>query len=132
MTQPTPASNLILPLERGQDLALGCSGCTACAGGAAGAESSRAAPPFVGAMLVGAAAFYFLFPLALALAAAILAGAGTERRSLAALLGLAAGLGVTVFVARWWTRRLESGGAPGPRAAAFVPPRRQREETDRG
>ncbi|HOU93310.1 MAG TPA: hypothetical protein PLU22_19795 [Polyangiaceae bacterium] len=132
MTQPTPASSPILPRERGQDVAIGCGGCAVCAGGERDGESAGAAPPFGGATLVGAAAFYFLFPLALALALALLAGSSTERRSFGALLGLAAGLGATVLVARRWTSRLEGAAARGPGDAAFASPERLREETDRG
>ncbi len=132
MSTHLPAASPSLSRDPGQVVPGGCGSCTACAGGEGGGGVAIAASPLGGAALVAAAAVFFLLPIAFAMAAALLAGAGVgaDRRSLAALLGLAAGLGVAVVIARGWTRRLErtASTAAGP----LAPPERDREETHHG
>lgn len=83
-----------------------CHGCTACAGPSGAGGEPAASAALTGARLVGATALFFLLPLGIALAAAGLAGAGTERRSLAALAGLVLGMLLAMLGARAWSRRL--------------------------
>lgn len=73
--------------------------------------------------MVGAAAFFFLLPLAIAMTSAALAGPGTEPRSLAAGTGLLLGMVLTVFGARRWSRRLGHSALEGE--VALHEPRRE-------
>lgn len=69
-------------------------------------DAERELAPFHGATLVAVAAFYFILPIACAIVAAGCAAGSTDRRSLAAFVGLVGGLGVTTLTARYWTRHL--------------------------
>lgn len=96
----------------------GCASCAACPLGDPEQCEASSTAPFRGATLVGAAAFYFLFPVVCAMVGAACAGSGTDRRSLAALLGFALGLGLAAGVARRWTRRLGFAEPPAAVTAA--------------
>lgn len=128
MSTHPPAATPSLTHDPGQGVAGGCGGCAACGGGGGLEGVTVAASALGGASLVAAAAVFFLLPLVTAMGAASLVG--VDRRSLAALLGLAAGLGTAIVIAREWTRRLERVAPPA--AAPLAPRDRAWEETHHG
>ncbi|GAB4222720.1 MAG: hypothetical protein Kow0062_21230 [Acidobacteriota bacterium] len=80
-----------------------CGGCTLCEAGPGDGTPPEA--PYAGWRLVGAAAWFFLVPLALAIAGSLLAGPGDAARWFGGVLGLAAGMLLAAALGRRASRR---------------------------
>jgi hypothetical protein len=76
-----------------------CSGCSGCAAAESAAGPGREVP-LVGGRFVAASVGFFLGPLVLAVAGAFCSGRDGGRQLLGAIAGLAAGMAVSVVVAR--------------------------------
>jgi hypothetical protein len=89
----------------GAQTAARCLACEACPGEPARAAAEPASGPLRGWVLAAVAGYTFLLPVACAVVVASLVRSDTSAQAAAAVLGLGAGMLITIASARIWTRR---------------------------